>query len=630
FTMSMLTATEVSRSAARLVEAMDRVEHGDLSGTLYITGTDEYADIYRGFNLMTESLRDEVRMLEVSHDLSGEIHLDVLLERIMGAVTELLDAERSTLFLYDANTDELWSRFASGLESTEIRIPAHQGIAGAVLDSGITESIADPYADSRFNQEIDIETGFRTRSILCAPIAAKNGKPIGVTQVLNKHDGEFTAKDETRLLAFTAQIAVSLQNAQLFEDVLNMKNYNESILRSTSNGMLTLNQEEQLVTANDAAKRILRLPDEGLTGMDAPSLFGQRNSWLLESIGQTFSSGETDISMDTAVHLSDGDSVSANISVQPLRDASEGIIGTIVVLEDLSGEKRVKATMARYMSKEVVDQLLAGGDAVMGGTDQVVSILFSDVRGFTSTSESMGARETVSMLNEYFEEMVDVVFRHDGILDKYIGDAIMALFGAPFAGDHDADNAVAVANGMMTSLRALNTRRVRDGRLVIEIGVGVSTGMVVAGNIGSTRRMEYTVIGDSVNLASRLEGVTKMYGTPVLMSQHTVAALTRPTLIREIDFIRVKGKDEPVAIYEGLEHHTPKTFPHIEESIRAYATGLEAYRQQDWRAAAEAFRSVLANHQGDVPSQIFVKRCEHYATAPPSPGWDGVWTITEK
>ena len=173
----------------------------------------------------------------------------------------------------------------------------------------------------------------------------------------------------------------------------------------------------------------------------------------------------------------------------------------MIVLEDITSEKRVKSAMARYMSPQVAQQLLAEGESVLGGKAQNVSILFSDVRDFTTVSEALGPRETVTMLNEYFERMVDVVMSHGGVLDKFIGDAIMASFGVPFNEEQDADNALKVANGMIVALHALNQDRVKAGKDAIDIGIGIATGSVIVGNIGSPKRMEYTVIGDSVNLA---------------------------------------------------------------------------------------------------------------------------------
>ncbi|RYD93518.1 MAG: GAF domain-containing protein, partial [Sphingomonadales bacterium] len=535
--MALLTAHEVSRSASQLIDGMRLVESGDLERVkLEVVSTDEYADIFRGFQHMVEALREEQLILEVSNDLAGELKLELLIARIMRTTADLLNAERSTLFVYDRKTDELFSLFADGEMVREIRLPSNRGIAGAVFTSGIAENIPDPYADPRFNPEVDRATGFVTRSILCQPIFDKTGARIGVTQILNKRDAAaFSAKDEARLRAFSAQIAVCLENARLFDDVLYMKNYNESILKSTSNAVITFDEDERIVTANEAARKLLNAPLDGLVGVAARDAFTGKNDWIAERLERTDRDREAYIAMDAELIGQDGGASSINLTAAPLVDANDAVIGSMLVMEDITSEKRVRSTMARYMSKEVADQLLEAGESELTGKDQTVSILFSDVRGFTTIAEKIGARETVTMLNSYFTEMVDVIFEHKGILDKYIGDAIMALFGAPFAGPNDADNAIATANKMMVELKALNLKRADMGEPPIDIGLGISTGNVIVGNIGSIKRMEYTVIGDSVNLASRLEGANKAYGSKILFSEFTQARLSNPQLVREID-----------------------------------------------------------------------------------------------
>ncbi len=629
--MSALTASEVSRSASQMITAMHAVEEGRLDQRLYITTTDEYEDLYRGFNLMTNSLREEVQFLEVTQDLSGELNLDRLIKRIMTATTELLDAERSTLFVYDKKTDELWSRFAEGMGSDEIRIPSDQGIAGAVFTSGESQNILDPYNHPLFNREVDRKTGFKTRSILCMPIVNKNGERIGVTQVLNKRGGAFTGKDEARLRAFTAQVGVSLENAKLFDDVLNMKYYNEGILRSTSNSMITLDPDRKVVTVNAAAVKLMKMPAEKMVDRPVADLLGPENDWLIRSVANVEQSGENEISVDASLKLHDGKTASVNSTVSRLIDINDEPLGMMIILEDISNEKRVRTTMARYMNKEVADQLLAAGEQELGGKVQHVSILFSDVRSFTTIAESLGARETVSMLNEYFEDMVDVILNNGGILDKYIGDAIMALFGAPFAGEHDADNAVKVSNDMLVALRILNERRAAADKPPITVGIGVNTGEAIVGSIGSTKRMEYTVIGDSVNLASRLEGANKFYGTNILISDLTVKELkNEPPRLREIDLIRVKGKDQPVAVHEVLGYHNDDTFPNLEEAVAAFAEGLAKYRAADWPRAIKCFEAALKANAKDKPSKIYLERCQHYLKTPPGKDWNGVWVMTEK
>jgi adenylate cyclase len=627
--MAVLTSREVSRSAARLIEAMRRVESGQLDDAkLEVLSTDEYADINRGFGLMLDSLRQEQQMLEVTQDLAGELLLEVLIARIMTATTQLLSAERGSLLVYDEKTDELFSLYADGMETRQIRVPTDSGIAGAVFTTGRTENVTDPYKDPRFNAEIDRRTGFLTHSILCVPVTNKAGARIGIAQALNKRGGVFSAKDEARLKAFAAQIAVSLENAKLFDDVLSMKNYNESILKSTSNGIVTLDADGRIVTANDAAETLLGLSREVMIDREAGEVFQGANGWIAESLAKTQVTGETGLAIDAELARGDGAVATVNLTAMPLIDATDARIGSMLVLEDITEEKRVRSTMSRYMSKEVADQLLSAGELELGGKEQKVTVMFSDVRSFTSIAEALGPRETVSLLNEYFTEMVDVIFQHGGILDKYMGDGIMALFGAPLVGPNDADNAVAVADAMMQRLVGLNVRRVAAGQVALEIGVGFSTGPTVIGNIGSVRRLDYTVIGDTVNLASRLEGATKQYGAKILLSEMTVRELKKPATLRELDLIRVKGKDRPVAVYESLGYRAQE--PGLAALLELHAAGIGAYRDRDWAAAGRAFDGVLELYPNDGPASVYRERCKLLKKTPPAADWDGVWNLTEK
>jgi adenylate cyclase len=312
----------------------------------------------------------------------------------------------------------------------------------------------------------------------------------------------------------------------------------------------------------------------------------------------------------------------------PLIDASEDRIGSMLVLEDITEEKRIRSTMSRYMSKEVADQLLSAGELELGGKEQKVTVMFSDIRSFTSIAEALGPRETVSLLNAYFTEMVDVIFQHGGILDKYMGDGIMALFGAPLVGPRDADQALAAADDMMRRLAALNERRVAAGQQALDIGIGFSTGPTVVGNIGSVKRLDYTVIGDNVNLASRLEGATKQYGAKIVLSETTVRELQSPATLRELDLIRVRGKDRPVAVYESLGYRAQE--PGMASLLMLHAEGLNAYRARDWDMAERAFLAALELYPDDGPSSIYVDRCRLLRDTPPPGDWDGVWNLTEK
>ncbi|MCW5750577.1 MAG: GAF domain-containing protein [Alphaproteobacteria bacterium] len=589
----------------------------------------EHARLYES---LERARREEAQLLEISEAISSDLQLDTLLGRIVQATTELLDAERATLFLHDPMRDELWSKVATGggTALAEIRMPAGTGIAGSAFRSGEVENIADAYMDPRFNQDVDRRSGFRTRSILCLPVRDRAGDKLGVMQVLNRRDGPFTPHCVRRLKAFSAQIAIAIANARLFTDVLELKNYNESVLKSLTNGVLTLDRNCRVVKVNDSAARLLRLTGDGFEGRPAEEVFGENNPWIMRGLERVMRSGESDFSADTDLILPGGARASVNLTATSLRDLQGTVIGYMLVFEDITREKRVRSTMSRYMAKEVVDRLLAEGESVTEGTSQLATVLFSDIRRFTSLVEGMTARETVRMLNEYFSDMVEVVFRHGGILDKYIGDAIMATFGAPIATAADADNALAVANEMMRALRRLNARRTAEGQPAIEIGIGLATGPVLAGSIGSMKRMDYTVIGDSVNLAARLEGANKYFGTSVLLAGETLVNARAPGIVREVDLIRVKGKSRPTTIYEALGYHTEETFPNLIPALRCFAHGLDLYRARQWRDAGAAFREALALNQSDRVAAIYVDRCSHCLQHPPPTDWDGVWTLNEK
>lgn len=575
--------------------------------------------------------REEARLLEVTNAIASELRLDTLLGKIVYAAAEMLEADRGSLFLYDADTQELWSKVAEGMEEKEIRFPAWAGIAGSCFSSGEIINIPDAYADDRFNQEVDRKTGYRTRNMLCVPVVNKEGQKLAVIQVLNKIHGPFLPNDERRLQAFGAQVAVALENARLFREVLNERNYNESILRSLSTGVVTLDAERRLVKANEAVLRFMGWSLEEILETPVKALFqAARNRWLIEALESVIATGEVEIVVDAELEVGTDATISVNASVVPLIDISESSIGYMMILEDISAEKRLKSTMSRYMTKEVADKLLESGADALGGTAQEASVLFSDIRRFTTLSEQLGPRDTVAMLNEYFTEMVEVIFAHSGILDKYIGDAIMALFGAPFATDRDADNALTVANLMISRLRVFNRQRRQQGKAEIEIGVGISTGELIAGNIGSPKRMDYTVIGDTVNLAARLEGATKYYGVPILFCEDTDRALVNGTQRRAVDLIRVKGRHKPVSVYEALDHHDEASFPNMAQALERFAHGLSLYHQREWQRAAETFAAVLNLAPGDGPGRLYLERCRHYAEAPPGDDWDGVWTMTGK
>ena len=573
--------------------------------------------------------KQELEFLDIVSEVTSDIKIGSLLQKVMGEATRMLNAERSTLFLNDEKTGELWSEVGQGLAAMQIRLPNHVGIAGAVFTSGKTINIPYAYADLRFNPAFDKKTGFFTRSILCVPIVNQRGAIIGVTQVLNKRGGPFTAEDESRLKAFTAQISIALENAKLFADVQNMKDYNESVLESMSSGVLTLDDAEKIVTCNAAGLRILRATAAELLNRPAAEFFAGANAWLVDKIRRVTETRQQDVAMDAAVAFG-GETLSANVTVTPLVSIDQKRLGSMVMIEDISSEKRMKSTMARYMDPAIADRLLAAGAEVLGGRSVTATILFSDIRGFTTLTEELGPHATVSMLNEYFEKMVGCIQQEGGMLDKFIGDAIMAAFGVAATHDDDEDRAVRTAIAMIRSLEKWNVTRVAEGKKPVNIGIGLNTDDVVSGNIGSKKQMNFTIIGDGVNLAARLESACKQYAARILMSEFTQKRLRGTYRMREIDLVVVKGKTKPVAVYEVLDYHREETFPNLMDVVNQFNDGVAKYRAMRWDAAIAAFREALRLNPGDRLSEIYIERCETLQANPPAGDWDGVWVMDEK
>src|SRR6185503_17088336 len=255
------------------------------------------------------------------------------------------------------------------------------------------------------------------------------------------------------------------------------------------------------------------------------------------------------------------------VTVLPLVSTQRKKLGSLVMIEDISSEKRLKATMSRYMDPTIAEKVLQAGAEILGGQSNVASVLFSDIRSFTTLTEELGPQATVSLLNEYFTIMVDCIQWEGGMLDKFIGDAIMAVFGMPLSHGDDEDRAVHAALNMLRELNSYNLRRGAEGKRPIDIGIGINTDTIVSGNIGSPRRMDYTVIGDGVNLASRLEGACKQYHAHLLISEFTLKKLRGTYRSREIDKVVVKGKTQPIGLIEVLDYHTDETFPNCMEVL---------------------------------------------------------------
>ena len=584
----------------------------------------------------------EMEFIGIVSDVTAEIDLGSLLQRVMAEATRMLNADRATLFLNDEKTNELFSRVAMGEGIGEIRLPNTAGIAGTVFTSGKSMNIPYAYADLRFNPAFDKQTGYFTRSILCVPVINKEGKVIGCTQVLNKTGGKFTNEDESRLKAFTQQVAIALENAKLFEDVSKSRKYNESMLSSMSNGVITINSEGEIVTCNKSGLKILKIKDYEIINKQAKDFFSEEKSWIFEKISSVSDTKEVEIIVDAEIEIQNPDiekkeKISVNLTILPLinednegrTDQSENFLGTLLMFEDISSEKRMKSTMSRYMDPGIADQLLEDGSDIMGGLDTTATLLFSDLRSFTSITESLGAQGTVKLLNEYFEIMVECISEQGGMLDKFIGDAIMAAFGLPISHEDDEDRGVKAGINMITRLWSWNEQREKDGKPPLDMGLGLNTDKIVAGNIGSQKRMDYTMIGDGVNLAARLESACKQYSARILISDYTFKKLKGTYRIRYIDDVVVKGKIEPIGVHEVLDYHNDKTFPNLMDVVNHFNEGRKFYKIGDFDKAINSFKDCLRANPDDNLSKTYIERC-NFLTKDRPLNWDGIWVMKSK
>ncbi len=292
--------------------------------------------------------------------------------------------------------------------------------------------------------------------------------------------------------------------------------------------------------------------------------------------------------------------------------------------QGIAERDRVRDLLGKVVDPAVASELL-GKEVELGGEERQVSVLFSDIRGFTSLSEQQRPRDLINVLNRYFTDMSACIETESGVIDKYIGDAIMALFGAPLKQPDHAARAIRAALGMIRALSELNRAFGEEGLPVLAAGIGVNTALVVVGNMGSARRLNYTAIGDGVNLASRIEGLTPIYGVPVIVSEGTAAAAAPDFVYRELDRVRVKGRREPVRIFEPVGEAGTRDC-----DLDSFHQALEFYRRRQWRDAD----AILSELSSEAPQselyRLYRRRISAFQANPPPADWDGTEVRREK
>src|SRR5580700_4042676 len=297
-------------------------------------------------------------------------------------------------------------------------------------------------------------------------------------------------------------------------------------------------------------------------------------------------------------------------------------------------KRKVRSAFGQYLSPEVIRRLLVNPQLVEPRKTEI-TVMFSDIRGFTTISEKLDAQDLALFLNQYLSDMTRLVFESQGTLDKYIGDAVMAFWGAPYEDfEHPVQACTAVLE-MMKRVRELQRKWAAEGKPALDIGIGLNSGAASVGNMGSSLRYGYTALGDTVNLSSRLEGLNKEYGTHIIVNESTYhATKDRGFLFRELDLIRVKGKLQPVTIYELFGHvsdlQAPGTLADAQARLQQFEEARRLYRGRKWIEAQRVFQTILDHWPDDGPSLVYLKRCEEFLTEEPLSDWDGVFVMTHK
>lgn len=289
-------------------------------------------------------------------------------------------------------------------------------------------------------------------------------------------------------------------------------------------------------------------------------------------------------------------------------------------------EQKIRNIFQKYVPKAVIDQFFASPERMLVGEDRILALLFSDIRGFTTISERMRPNEVVESLNAYFELMVDIIMRNRGVVDKYMGDAIMAFYGAPERTRHEASEAIRSAFEMLEALKDFNVWQTQRGRPEFRIGIGINYGVVTVGNIGSEKKMDYTVIGDMVNIGSRLEGLTKVYDQPIIISESVAKKIEEQFPCRLIDRVIVKGKTAGIGIYTSRKELSPEE----QHAWQLHEEAARLFYERSFEDAARLFQKVQELLPGDRSSAMFLERSKSNIASPPPSDWTGAMAMTVK
>ena len=488
-------------------------------------------------------------LLDITNELNSFDQISVLLQEILVKSCAVLNASSGLILIEDDNSDVLHIGADFNIDISVLKGLIFNKRKGFISDIN----------ETRKALSLEIEQDSFLSKTMCkfaliAPLLEKKNL-VGVIVLFDKESrkglSSFHDADANMLSAIATQASVAYNNIKLIENIKEAKTFNDNVMQSIVTGVFTTNLMGEINHINRAATAIINIEKEQVLGNHYEYVFESN-----ESITQLITKCELEsvtLSESQVLLECNGKSTTVNISVSPLLNDLDEPIGSVVAMEDLSNIDKLKSTFKKYVSKQIVDQLLENDEMLnLGGQEQEATILFSDIRGFTSMSETMAPNEVVETLNDYFNLMIEIIFKYNGTLDKIIGDALMVIYGAPNATPQDTENAVLTAIEMQEKLIQFNQDRIINLKQPIKIGIGINRGKVISGNIGSKQQMNFTVIGDSVNLASRLCSVAASDEIIVSDAVWKKVKHLKSFKSKKLNPVKVKGKVKPIEIKEIL------------------------------------------------------------------------------
>ena len=503
-----------------------------------------------------ESDRDELAALfNVSQAIGSSLDLRQVLNDVMDQIIRLTGAERSFLMLVDPDTGELEYRAARNMDRETIASSTFEisrSIVNQVAATGEPIATTNAQMDPRFKAQESV-IGYNLRSILCVPLRAR-GKITGVVYADNRILASlFSDSDRDLLAAFANQAAVAIENARLFESVSNAKALMDNVFASITSGVITTDVDDQVTLFNLAAERILRTSASRASGSRFADVLPALEVELRMLVDQVKRYRSPVVEFESELSIPARGQVLLRTSVSPLKGKEDEMQGVAIVLDDLTEQRRLEQRsqmFQRFLSPAVIERLPTDPQELsLGGVRQEITSLFADIRGFSSFSRQHSPEQLVEVLNQYLDIGAKSVLDHEGTLDKILGDEVVALFNAPLQQRDHVLRAVRAALKMQQEVARLHDRLPLAFRLFY--GVGINVGDAVVGFIGTEQQVNYTAIGSSVNLASRLQSAAAP--GQILLTATAYRRVERYVEAQRLTPIEVKGFNEPIPVYELLE-----------------------------------------------------------------------------